>query len=55
MYRKTYRDELDEYWKGTIWQRRVHEDREEWKRDAEAVAKPRDTDNTVVIRLMMCT
>ena len=33
------RDELDDYWKGTIWQ----QDRQTWKQHAEAFAQPRDT------------
>ena len=36
------RDELDEYWKDTIWLR-VAQDRQMWKQHAEAFAQPRDT------------
>ena len=35
-------DELDDYWKGTIWQR-IAQDRQIWKQHAEAFARPRDT------------
>ena len=34
-----WRDELDDYWKGTIWQ----QDRQTWKQHAEAFAQSRDT------------
>ena len=35
-------DELDNYWKGIIWQR-ILQDRQMWKQHAEAFAQPRDT------------
>ena len=35
-------DELDDYWKDTIWQR-IAQDRQMWKLHAEAFAQPRDT------------
>ena len=35
------RDELDEYWKGTIWHR-IAQDRQMWKLHAEDIAQPRD-------------
>ena len=37
---RRWRDELDDYWKGTIWQRIV-QDRQMWKQHAEAIAQPR--------------
>ena len=37
-----WRDELDDYWKGTIWQR-IAQDRHMWKQHAKAFAKPWDT------------
>ena len=37
-----WRDELDDYWKGTIW-RRIAQDRETWKQHAEAFAQTQDT------------
>ena len=37
-----WRDELDDYWKGTIWQR-IAQDSQMWKQHAEAFAQPRDT------------
>ena len=36
------RDDLDKYWSDTIWQRKA-QDREIWRRHAEAFAQPRDT------------
>ena len=39
---RRWRDELDDYWKGTIWQR-IAQDRQMWKQHAEAFAQPRDT------------
>ena len=39
---RRWRDELDDYWKGTIWQR-IAQDRQMWKHHAEAFIKPRDT------------
>ena len=36
------RDNLDKYWKGTIWQRLAH-DRQTWTQHGEAFAQPRDT------------
>ena len=36
-----WRDELDDYWKGTIWQR-IGQDRQMWKQHAEAFAQPWD-------------
>ena len=35
------RDELDDYWKGIIWQR-IAQDRQRWKQHAEVFAQPRD-------------
>ena len=35
-------DELDDYWKGTIWLR-ISQDRQMWKQHAEAFVEPRDT------------
>ena len=37
-----WRDELDDYWKGTIWQG-IAQDRQTWKQHAEASVQPRDT------------
>ena len=37
-----WRDELDDYWKSTIWQRTA-QDRQMWKQHAEAFAQPQDT------------
>ena len=39
---RRWRDELDNYWKGTIWQR-IAQDRQMWKQHAEAFAQPWDT------------
>ena len=39
---RRWRDELDDYWKGTVWQR-IAQDRQMWKQHAEAFAQPRDT------------
>ena len=39
---RRWRDKLDDYWKGTIWQR-IAEDTQMWKQHAEAFAQPRDT------------
>ena len=39
---KRWRDDLDKYWSDTIWQRKA-QDREIWRRHAEAFAQPRDT------------
>ena len=39
---RRWRDELDDYWKGTIWQR-IAQDMQMWKQHAEAFAQPRDT------------
>ena len=36
------RDELDDYWKGTIWPK-IAQDRQMWKQHAEAFARSRDT------------
>ena len=38
---RRWRDELDDYWKGTIWQR-IAQDRQTWKQHAEAIAQPRE-------------
>ena len=35
-------DELDDYWKGAIWQR-IAQHRQTWKQHAEAFAQPRNT------------
>ena len=40
--RPTKRDELDDYWKATIWQR-IAQDRQLWKQHAEVFFQPRDT------------
>ena len=37
---KRWRDELDEYWKGAIWQR-IAEDRQMWKQHTETFAQQR--------------
>ena len=39
---RRWKDELDDYWKGTIWQR-IAQYRQMWKQHAEAFAQPRDT------------
>ena len=41
---RRWRDELDDYWMGTIWQR-IAKDRHNimWKQHVEAFAQPRDT------------
>ena len=39
---RRWKDELDDYWKGTIWQR-VAQDRQMWRQHAEAVAQQWDT------------
>ena len=39
---RRWRDKLDDYWKGTIWQR-IAQDRQIWKQHAETFAQPRDT------------
>ena len=39
---RRWRDELDDYWNGNIWQR-IAQDRQMWKQLAEAFAQPRDT------------
>ena len=39
---RRWRDELDDYWKGTIWAR-IAQGRQMWKQQAETFAKPRDT------------
>ena len=39
--RRDGRDELDDYWKGTTWQR-IAQDRQMWKQHAEAFAQPKD-------------
>ena len=39
--RERTRDELDDYWKGTIWHR-IAQDRHTWKPHTEAFAQPRD-------------
>ena len=39
---RRWRDELDDYWEGTIWQRIVH-DRQTWKHYNEAFTQPPDT------------
>ena len=51
------RDELDDYWKGTIWQR-ILQDRQMWKQHAEAFALPRtlrlhndDDDDDICVRV----
>ena len=38
---RRWKDKLDDYWNGTIWQR-IAQDREMWKQHAEAFAQPRD-------------
>ena len=38
---KRWRDDLDEYWNETTWQRTA-QDRQTWKQHAEAFAQPRD-------------
>ena len=38
---KRWRDELDDYWKVTIWQR-IAQDRQIWKQHAEAFVQPRE-------------
>ena len=40
-----WRDELDDYWKGAIWQR-IAQDGQMWKQHAEAFAQPRDAKAT---------
>ena len=40
---RRWRDELDDYWKGTIWQRIAREDRQMWTQHAEAFVQARDT------------
>ena len=42
---KRWRDELDDYWMGAIWQR-IAQDRQMWKQHAETFAQPRDTTAT---------
>ncbi|KAK2158129.1 hypothetical protein NP493_1820g00012 [Ridgeia piscesae] len=39
---RQWRDELDDYWKGTIWQT-IAQDRQMWKQHAVAFAQPRHT------------
>ena len=39
---RRWRDELDDYWKGTTWQR-IAQDRQMWKQHVEAIAHLRDT------------
>ena len=39
---RSWRDELDDYWNGTIWQR-IAQDRQMWKQHAEAFAQLWDT------------
>ena len=39
---RRWRDELNDYWKVTIWQRMV-QDNQLWKQHDEAFAHPRDT------------
>ena len=39
---RRWRDELDDYWKGTIWQR-ITQHRQMWKQHAEAFTQPRST------------
>ena len=39
---KQWRDELDDYWKSTIWQR-IAQGRQTWRQHAEAFAQPMDT------------
>ena len=39
---RRWRDELDDYWMVTIWQR-IAQDRHAWKQHAEAFAQPRDS------------
>ena len=39
--RETKLDELDDYWKGTIWQR-IAQIRQMWKQHSDAFAQPRD-------------
>ena len=36
------RDELHDYWKGTIWQM-IAKDKQMWKQHAESFSQPRDT------------
>ena len=38
---KRWRDDLEEYWNETTWQRTAH-DKQTWKQHAEAFAQPRD-------------
>ncbi len=40
--KRRWRNELDDYWKGTIWQR-IALHRQMWKQHAEPFAQPRDT------------
>ena len=39
---RRWRDEQDDYWKGTIWER-IAQDKQMWKQHAEAFAQPWDT------------
>ena len=39
---RCWRGELDDYWKGTIWQR-IAQDRQMWKQIVEAFTQPLDT------------
>ena len=39
---RRWKDELDDYWKGIIWQR-IAQDRQMWKQHAEALAQLRNT------------
>ena len=39
---RRWRDELDDFWKGTIWQW-IAQDGQMWKQHAENFAQPRDT------------
>ena len=39
---RRWRDELDDYWKGTVWQK-LAQDRQMWKQHAETFAQLRDT------------
>ena len=39
---RRWREELDDYWKGTIWQR-IAQHRQMWKQHAEVFTQPRDT------------
>ena len=48
---RRWRDELDEYWKGTIWQR-IAIDRQMWKQHAEAFVSLHDTLDEIKVSLL---